>query len=89
MYNKPPQLRYDYNDSGKIFKHKSNLKIHQITHTKSALECHYCHKKFARKLKVIDTKKKQYECNDTDDNEPIIHSIVALTLCFLCISKYW
>jgi len=61
------QEKYKCDHCPKQFKHKSNLKIHQIIHTKDALTCEFCDKKFARSSNLrqhlrVHTDERPYEC---------------------------
>lgn len=54
-------------ECGKVFKHKSNLKIHGVIHTAQALRCSFCDKKFARKGNLkqhlrVHTDERPYAC---------------------------
>eukprot|EP01084_Bolivina_argentea_P099118 178185_1 len=64
----------------KQFKHKSNLKIHQIIHTENALSCGYCNKKFARKSNLrqhlrVHTDERPYECEHCKRRFKQTHSL--------------
>jgi len=61
------EARYACTHCSKAFKHKSNLRIHQIIHTKAALKCNYCDKRFARKGNLkqhlrVHTDERPYSC---------------------------
>jgi len=76
----PSIRKWQCEHCSKQFKHKSNLKIHQIIHTEKALSCQYCNKKFARSSNLrqhlrVHTDERPYECKHCKRRFKQTHSL--------------